>query len=280
MRFHRGNIRVALAIFVATMGGAIATGQTPQKKEIPPELAVRGVLVRKSGSLLFIRADGDQQPRRFDLREPGTIMDPTFAANIKDLALGTLIELSYGRDSAGRRSSNIWILAEPGSFGAMTGIVTDKSDKNGSIDVRDDAGKIESFLPHWRGDGFDKEMLRAIVDVNIGDRVDIHWTKDDHIRVSTLRLLELSEQGKKRLGDAAGTVRGKVVEKGKDWVAIQADGGDKQRYLPQRIIGVKGQLDYDILRTIASLKAGDPVEAGWFRDNERTLYFLKPAAGK
>ena len=50
-------------------------------------------------------------------------------------------------------------------------------------------------------------MLQAIVDVNIGDRVDVHWTKDDHIRVSTLRLLELSERGKKRLGDAAGTIQ-------------------------------------------------------------------------
>jgi hypothetical protein len=273
-------ICVALGICVATMGGASATGQTAQTKEVPPELAVRGVLVRKSGSLLFIRADGDLQPRRFELKEPGTIMDPTFAANIKDLALGTLIELSYGRDSAGRRSSNIWILAEPGSFGAMTGIVTDKSDKNGMIEVRDDAGKIESFLPHWRGNGFDKEMLRAIADINIGDRVDVHWTKDDHIRVSTLRLLELSEQGKKKLGDAAGTVSGKVVEKGKDWVAIQADDGDRQRYVPQRIVGVKGQLDYDILRTIASLKVGDPVVAGWLRDNEPRLYSLNPAVGK
>jgi hypothetical protein len=280
MRFHRGMMRVAMGIFVATIGGAIATGQTPQTKEVPPELAVRGVLVRKSGSLLFIRPDGDQQPRRFDLREPGTIMDAQFAANIKDLALGTLIELSYGRDSAGRRSSNIWVLAEPGSFGAMTGIVTDKSDKNGTLEVRDDAGKIESFLPHWRGDGFDKEMLRAIVDVNMGDRVDVHWTKDDHIRVSTLRLLELSEQGKNKLGDAAGTVIGKVVEKGKDWVTIQADQGEKQRYLPQRIIGGKGQLDYEILRTIASLKVGNPVEAGWFSDSERRLYLLKLAAGK
>ena len=86
-------------------GGATATGQTAQKNEVAPELAVRGVLVRKSGSLLFIRADGDQQPRRFELREPGTVMDPKFAASIKELALGTLIELSYGRDmpAAGRR---------------------------------------------------------------------------------------------------------------------------------------------------------------------------------
>ena len=75
-----------------------------------------------------------------------------------------------------------------------------------------------------------------------------------------------------------GRSSGKVVEKGKDWVAIQADGGDKQRTCRKESSSVKGQLDYDILRTIASLKVGDPVEAGWFGNDERSLYSLKPAA--
>jgi hypothetical protein len=144
---------------------------------------------------------------------------------------------------------------------------------------------MERFCPHWRVGGeytakgdFDREMLKAIVDVNIGDRVEVHWTKDDYLRVSTMRLVELSERGQKKLGDTVGTVTGKVVEKGKDWIAIQADAGGKQRYLPQRIIGASGQLDYDILRTIGTLKVGDTAEARWFTDGERRLYFLKTAA--
>lgn len=286
MPVHRTMLCIVLEIVATAISCAGAWGQTPQKKDAQPDPPVRGVLMRKSGSLLFIQADGDLQPRRFDLKTRGTILEPKFAAYIKDLPLGTLIELSYGRDSAGRRSSNILVLAQPGSFGAMAGIVTDKSDKVDALEVRDDAGKMLRFCPHWRVGGeykppgnFDKEMLKAIVDVNVGDRVEVYWTKDDHLRVSTLRLLDLSERGQKKLGDAAGIVHGKVAEKGKDWISIQAEDGDKQRYVPQRIIGAHGQLDYDIVRTIGSLKVGDPVEARWFADGERRLYYLK-VAGK
>jgi hypothetical protein len=280
-------VRVMLAITLVATSFSGSSAQVAQKKDAPPEPAVRGTLVRKSGTLLFIQPDGELQPRRFDVKPSRTILEPKFAAFIKDLAIGALVEFSYGRDSAGRRSANVLVLAAPGSFGVVTGVVIDKSDKVDAIEIQDAELKNERFCPHWRigGEykppgGFDKEMLKAIVDVSIGDRVEVHWTKDDHLRVSTMRLVELSPRGLKKYGDEAGTVTGKLIEKGKDWVVIQTDDGDKQRYLPQKIIGGLGQLDYDVLRSIAELKIGDAVEARWFREGERRVYSLKAVAAK
>ena len=62
--------------------------------------------------------------------------------------------------------------------------------------------------------------------------------------------------------------------------AIELRDGDKQRYVPQKIIGGLGQLDYDVLRSIAALKVGDAVEGRWFREGERRVYSLKAVAGK
>ena len=194
MTMQRAMVCVAWAVITTAMAWAATSAEGADKKETAAELALRGTLVRKSGTAVFVQTDGELQPRRFELKAPGTVLDPKFAAYVKDLAIGTLVELSYGRDSAGRRSANILVLAAPGAFGQMTGVVTDKSDKTDAIEVRDEQGKTERFCPHWRigGDykppgGFDREMLKAIVDLSIGDRVEVHWTKDDHIRVSTMR---------------------------------------------------------------------------------------------
>ncbi len=54
--------------------------------------------------------------------------------------------------------------------------------------------------------------------------------------------------------------------------------GPAQRYLPQRIVGAKDELDKDVLRAIVKAKVGDRVEAMWFHDGERRMCSLKPAA--
>jgi len=68
-----------------------------------------------------------------------------------------------------------------------------------------------------------------------------------------------------------------VVEKGKDWVNIKADNGKVDRYLPQRVIGTKDDLDRDVLRALATARVGDHIEIAWFRDGERRIYSWKPA---
>ncbi len=118
-------------------------------------------------------------------------------------------------------------------------------------------------------------MLQAIGQRLIGDRVEIRWTADDHRRVSTMRVLAMSDQTAQ--GDG-GTVVGRLFDKGKDWLIIQSDDGDKQRDVPQRIVGTNGERDKSVLRAMAGIKVGSRVEGSWFDDGERQLYLLRSTA--
>jgi hypothetical protein len=203
-------------------------------------------------------------------------MNAKDAAFFRDLPVGSEVELTLRPDR--RNVANVLLLAGPGKFGLLTGTVTDKSPA--WIDIKDDQGDTERYMPHWRivpYQGLDKEMVEAIAQRNIGDRVEVRWSVDDHRRVSTMRLRALSPQASASPGSEGGTVVGNVVEKGKHWLVIKSAESPAQRYLPQHVVGTKDELDKDILRAIAKAKVGDRVEAMWFRDGERRMYSLKPA---
>ena len=87
-----------------------------------------------------------------------------------------------------------------------------------------------------------------------------------------MRVLAMSPQAAK---SDAGIVAGEVLEKGKGWIVIQSGDGERQRYVPQPVLGTNGELDKAVERAIAQAKVGRRVEAEWFDDGERRLYSLK-----
>jgi hypothetical protein len=87
----------------------------------------------------------------------------------------------------------------------------------------------------------------------------MHSVKKRHT-VGDLSVLALSPQATAQPGGEGGIIDGRVVEKGKDWVSIKADNGKVDRYLPQRVIGTKDDLDRDVLRALTSARVGDHIE--------------------
>jgi len=275
---------VVCAFLVVT---ALASDSSAQPAA-PAAKTVRGTLVAKTNTTFDIQAEGEKEARRYVFVPAGFKPDTKTAAFIQSLAVGSEVQVDWMLAGDGLHIKNIAVLAPPGRSGLLVGTVTDKSPdllkpKTPGmkwIEVKDEQGKAERYSPHWRIEGyappggFDKDMLEAMAQRNVGDRVEIRWIKDDHVRVSTMRVLELAADPPEGAG---GSVVGKVVAKDKDSVTLQAEGQEKQRYLPQRVIGTKDELDPDVLKAIAAAKVGDKLEARWLGEGERRLYFLKPA---
>ena len=210
--------------------------------------------------------EGEKRAQRFQLVSPGAVLDPKAAAFSRGLPLGSEVQVTWTRDVGGRRVTNLAFIAGPGESGLLSGKVTDKSAT--WIDIREDQGKIDRYSPHWMIAGYappgglEKEMLAAIAQRNIGDRVQIRWVIiEGNRRVSTMRVLAIATPATGQPATECGTVIGLVVDHGKDWVTIKNENEDPQRY-PPNASRASGELDKDVSRRIATISRGELVERG------------------
>lgn len=276
MPIQRAVRRILVVVGLLATGLAMPQSGAAAEPSVNVNKTLRGTLVGKSGKSIQVRPDEETQARIFILAPAGTVLDPKVAKFVRELEIGSEVEVTATPD--GHRISSLLFLNAPGTFGLLNGVVTEKTAT--SIDIKDDSGKTERYIPPWTDAGFVKEMLQAIAQRNVGDRVQIRVAVDDHRRVSTMRLLARSPNAPPPASDEGGTIVGQFVEKGKDWITIQTDAGEKERFVPQRVIGAGEDLDKDVLKAIAIAKRGDRLEASWFKDGERRLYSLKAVAAR
>jgi hypothetical protein len=110
--------------------------------------------------------------------------------------------------------------------GEVEGILTQKGVS--WIEVKDDLGYANRYLPHWDGDapskggGFNNLMLQTIEKLVVGNRVWLKWSHDEHLRIDKIKVLEpmLKE----------GEFKGYVLEVGDRWIDVQ----NKQEGIPWR----------------------------------------------
>jgi len=115
-------------------------------------------------------------------------------------------------------------------YGELEGILTQKSAN--WIDVRDDKGFINRYLPFWvgespsRGGEFDPQMIQRINELIVGNRVYLKWSWDGHLRVEDVRVIQPP--------DESGTFEGYILEVGDKWVDVQnhKEGKPWRFYLP------------------------------------------------
>ncbi len=241
--------------------------------------SVRGALVSRTETTLIVRPEGQQETRQYSI-PPLSAMDAKTAKFFRELVAGSEVQVT-AVGGQGSRSIDVLLMAGPGNFGLLAGTVTGKAPVAAPgklpdwIEIKTDDGKPERYTPLWTGSGFDQVMAKTFNQRTVGDRVEVRWTMDDHRRVRTMRVLAMSPQAS---SDDAGTVTGRVVEKGKDWLTIESDDGEKNRYVPQPVVGAGEELDKDVQRAMAQVKVGRRVTGSWFDDGQRRLYLLKPDA--
>jgi len=64
------------------------------------------------------------------------------------------------------------------------------------LEAKSESGKTAKYVPVWKKDGQDKEMVKAISKLNAGDRLEIEWFVDDHLRLKSIKTLGAAEKEK------------------------------------------------------------------------------------
>jgi hypothetical protein len=82
--------------------------------------------------------------------------------------------------------------------GTVAGVVTAKGE--GFLEVKGDGEeKGRRYVPEWKGGapaqggGLDKDMLKLIKEVKVGDRVRLEWKFDERARVVKLEVIKSSK---------------------------------------------------------------------------------------
>jgi hypothetical protein len=171
------------------------------------------------------------------------------AVFLKRIFLGFLWLFSWGN-----------ILAEEG---VMEGILSTKSDS--WIEVVDDGGFLHRFIPVWtgkgpaNGGGFDADTLDQMKELVVGNRVEVEWVHDGHLRVLSARVLMPKYP--------EGTFVGYLLRSSKRWIDVQnIDEGKPWRFYLPWVGGYPsegGGYDTKILRELQIRKATDPVRFKW-----------------
>ena len=179
--------------------------------------------------------------------------------NKNPLLISLLAMLGFALTSGAREKS-----------GVAEGILVSK-DKNSITVLPDGAKEPMRFTPHWRGGnpkdggGLDKKMVEKLKELIVSNRVRVKWEYEERHRVVDVQtLIPKSKRG---------TVRGTVVNKGKNHVDVKpADGGPVERYLPHW----RGNgLDEDVLRQIAPLEVGQKVSVRWEYDERKRVLSVR-----
>lgn len=77
--------------------------------------------------------------------------------------------------------------------GKIIGLITQKD--GGKITVKGETGDM-ILTPYWRGGmpdkggGLDKDMVKKLEDVKVGDKVEVEWTFEEHNRIDKIKVLE------------------------------------------------------------------------------------------
>ena len=84
------------------------------------------------------------------------------------------------------RVVEVEILTPKSKRGTVRGTVVSKGKNH--VDVKPaDGNPVERYLPHWRGNGLDKDVLRQIAPLEVGQKVSLRWEYDERKRVLSIR---------------------------------------------------------------------------------------------
>ena len=158
--------------------------------------------------------------------------------------------------------------------GTLNGILTAKGPA--WIEVKNDEGYQHRYLARWiggspaRGGGYDPSILRKMDAIAVGNRVELTWHWNGHLRVDHLKLLRPSRK--------KGTVTGQVLDKGDKWIEITSPKfGTPFRYYARWMGGSPehgGSYHEPTLAFLEGLEADDTVELTWTYDvRPRILFF-------
>jgi hypothetical protein len=202
------------SVFVRVLAGTVlacvlcgaASLRAAEKK--PPKTAphtapqggrVVGIVTAKSDKDIMVKAEGDDEAKRYLLAAEGATPKPELQAAMKAVFVPNLVMLeSQGQDPA--VVTGIRVMLPNARQGVVAGTVVARGNtpKEAWIDVKpSDRGYTQRYWPRFVGapDGFDKEMVRIFGELNVGDKVKVGWGYDERIRAAQIQVVSRATEG-------------------------------------------------------------------------------------
>lgn len=148
--------------------------------------SVTGVMVKKDGATIFVKADGTEEAVKYRPRwtggnpDQGGGFDKEIEEQIKKIPVTNRVRVTWVLEE-GRRVTAIECLKPEGEKGVDEGTVTEAGEN--FFEIRNAAGSYERYLPRWQEGGLDKEMLAKIRAFKAGQKVRVEWVYDERKRV-------------------------------------------------------------------------------------------------
>ena len=197
---------VPMMIGFAFMGAACGSPLFQNEARAAESGTVIGTLTAKGENWIAVRADGANEPQRYVPRWIGGMpnqgggLDKDMLRIIQSLRVPSRVRLAWVFEER-PRVVRIEVLSsgEPGvppqKSGVVEGTITAKGET--WIEVKPLGDRpAERYVPRWiggmpnQGGGLDKDMLRALSQFKIGDRVRLEWIYEERKRVVKIARLE------------------------------------------------------------------------------------------
>jgi len=152
-----------------------------------------GILTAKGINWIEVKAEGQAESKRYipewrgGMPENGGGPDEQTLAAIKRLPVSNLVRMDWTETEGHLRVLKIEMIAPEQKEGAAEGTVVARGDA--WIDVKPAQGYTERYMPRWiggmpkDGGGLDRDMLRALGQLKVGDAVRVRWVYDERKRV-------------------------------------------------------------------------------------------------
>tara|TARA_X000000950_G_C13870132_1_gene642524 strand:+ start:1100 stop:2038 length:939 start_codon:yes stop_codon:yes gene_type:complete len=150
--------------------------------------------------------------------------------------------------------------------GLVRGILNAKGEA--WVEVKNDNGYLHRYLAPWHGDGpskgggFDPATLARIKQLVVGNRVNVTWFLDGHLRLISVEHEMPEEQG--------GIFEGYVLEVGDRWIDAQnKDEGKPRRFYLKWNGGYPengGGYDLEVLEELKNHEPTNPIRFHWSFD--------------
>jgi len=156
-----------------------------------------GLLTAKGEAWIEVRADGDQDAKRYiphwrgGLPKDGGGPDKAMLDAIKKLRVPNRVKLDW-EFAEHLRVNSVEIIEPKEKSGVVEGEVTAKGEAWVEVKPAGDA-PAERYVPRWiggmpkDGGGLDKDALRVIGEVKVGDKVRVEWAYEERLRVVSLK---------------------------------------------------------------------------------------------
>jgi len=160
---------------------------------------VAGIVTAKTDKDITIKAEGEDEAKRYLLAPQGGVPKADLQAALKTVFVPNLVMFSsQGQDQP--VLTNIRVILPPVRMGAATGTVVARESKPKEVpwvEVKpSDGGYTQRLWPRFVGgpDGFDKEMVRTFGELNVADKVRVSWTYDERLRAAKIQVISRAKR--------------------------------------------------------------------------------------